>query len=259
VTGVGFVREDGTFAAAALNYAMHPVALSHENRRISADWPGAASAALTRDLPGSPVVLVSNGAAGNLNPPIMTTDADEVNRLGEQVAAAVGGTLLHAPASDAGLMLAFESVALPLQTHSAAEVDAIADAARGSGNPDPTWQRALDAAIATWREMAKAAPADASVPIDLQTARIGEIVMLAVNGEMFSRFTAMVRERTPKVGMRSNGRTSSTTRCDRGLGGWRCLRSGQRHSFKHFRIRHAEVLRSICLPEPDPSEYLRMT
>jgi hypothetical protein len=193
VTAVGFVRDDGSFIAACLNYAMHPVALSHENRQISADWPGRASAALSSSLPGTPMVLVSNGACGNLNPPLHTTRVEEVRALGEQVAGAVTQPMLDATpaARDARLRVACRTVAMELEQLSPSEIDAAADAGRRTGNLDPTWQHALDAAIDTWRQSVRAAPT--TIDIDLLAARIGDVTMLAVNGEIFSRFTDLVR------------------------------------------------------------------
>ena len=192
VTAVGFVHDDGSFIAACLNYAMHPVTLSHENRHISADWPGYASAALSAALPGKPMVLVSNGACGNINPPLQTTRGEEVRALGEQVAGAVMRALADAKAaSDADLRVAYRSVPMELEQLSPSEIDATADTARRTGNLDPTWQHALDAAIDTWRHSVRTAPT--AIEIDLLAARIGDVTMLAVNGEIFSRFTDIVR------------------------------------------------------------------
>src|ERR1051326_8682691 len=78
VSALGWRRGDGSFIAAVLNYAMHPVALGHLNRLVSADWCGYAAEKLSRELPGRPVVLVSNGAAGNLNPPGVSVAAEQV-------------------------------------------------------------------------------------------------------------------------------------------------------------------------------------
>jgi hypothetical protein len=139
---------------------------------------------------------VSNGACGNINPPIQTTREEEVRALGEQVAGAVIDSLRDAAAHDAPLQVEFRTVALPLETLSSQQIDAAADAARATGNQHPTWQRALNAAIDTWRETVRHAPPDATVNIDLLAARIGPVTMLAVNGEMFSRFTEMLRKQT---------------------------------------------------------------
>ena len=57
VGALGFRRSDGTFAAAMVNYAMHPVALGPVNRMISADMFGQAATRLAQKLPGRPVVL----------------------------------------------------------------------------------------------------------------------------------------------------------------------------------------------------------
>src|SRR5688572_24086183 len=118
-TAVGFVREDGSFIAACLNYAMHPVALSHENRHISGDWCGHAAAALSHSLPGKPMVLVSNGACGNINPPVQTTRFDELQSLGEKVAAAVSQPLRDVPTEEPALTVTCGIVALMLETLSA--------------------------------------------------------------------------------------------------------------------------------------------
>jgi hypothetical protein len=116
-----------------------------------------------------------------------------VRALGEQVAHAVAQPLIEGLASDAKLRLAYRSVPLPLETLSPAEIDAVANAARAGGSLQGNWQHALHAAIDMWRESVRRAPRH--VPIDLLAARIGPVTMLAVNGEMFSRFTEIVRRK----------------------------------------------------------------
>ena len=67
VGAVGLRRGDGTFKAVLLSYSMHPVCL--RGSWLSADWPGETARVLSQALPGQPTVLVSSGACGNINPP----------------------------------------------------------------------------------------------------------------------------------------------------------------------------------------------
>jgi hypothetical protein len=64
---------------------MHPVALGSAEERISPDWCGAASTAVHAQLPGKPITLITNGAAGNLNPPIVGVPPLDVSRMGRQI------------------------------------------------------------------------------------------------------------------------------------------------------------------------------
>ncbi len=71
---VGWQRGDGTWLAVQVNYAIHHVALRADNRAISADMAGRAATTVAGALEGQPVVLVTNGACGNLNPPATKSD-----------------------------------------------------------------------------------------------------------------------------------------------------------------------------------------
>ncbi len=61
-------RMDGTPLAVAVNYACHPVVLGPENLEYSADYPGEMMRIVGSALPGDPVVLFIQGAAGDINP-----------------------------------------------------------------------------------------------------------------------------------------------------------------------------------------------
>ena len=80
VGAVGLRRNDGTFKAALLSYAMHPVCL--RGSWISADWPGETARVLSQGLPGEPTVLVSNGACGNINPPQVGVQPEQMRAWG---------------------------------------------------------------------------------------------------------------------------------------------------------------------------------
>jgi hypothetical protein len=66
-----------------LNYTAHPVVamlLPH----VSADYPGAATTLVERELPGS-VCLFTNGCCGNINTVKVATNFDDVRSIGETV------------------------------------------------------------------------------------------------------------------------------------------------------------------------------
>jgi len=95
---------DGSPAAILLDFACHPTTYGPENLRWSADWPGAARAALGRALGGSlggslsrdaVVVGFLQGAAGDVSPRFtrQARGAQEVDRLGGLFAARVAEAL----------------------------------------------------------------------------------------------------------------------------------------------------------------------
>lgn len=83
---------DGSLAAVLLDFACHPTTYGPENLRWSADWPGAARAALGAD---SVVVGFLQGAAGDVSPRFTRQGrgAQEVDRLGGLLATRVADAL----------------------------------------------------------------------------------------------------------------------------------------------------------------------
>jgi hypothetical protein len=86
-----FERADGAPLAVMLNYTAHPVVamlLPH----VSADYPGAATALVERELPGA-VCLFTNGCAGNVNSIKVATNFDDVQSIGATLGRAALGKL----------------------------------------------------------------------------------------------------------------------------------------------------------------------
>jgi neutral ceramidase len=205
VWSLGFrERGGGRFIAAVLNYAMHPVALGHEERRISADWCGGAAAAL-RDSLGeargeAPVVLVTNGACGNVNPPFHHASRDQVFQWGKSVADAVADGLRSAEVQ-AQPSLTIRSITVPvaLDWHDADGIDRTANQMIRDVAPTTTWPQQFVEAAQTWRASLKslvAAGGGREHPIELHAVRIGDATIVGVNGEMFARFTDDLRRAT---------------------------------------------------------------
>jgi hypothetical protein len=86
-----FERDNGAPLAVLLNYTAHPVVamlLPH----VSADYPGAATALVERELPGA-VCLFTNGCCGNVNTVKVATNFDDVQSIGETLGRAALGKL----------------------------------------------------------------------------------------------------------------------------------------------------------------------
>jgi len=195
-------RDRSEFTAACVNYAMHPVTFGREWCRISADWCGAASRGLSQVLTGEPITLVSNGAAGNLNPPAMDKPPEFVRSLGQRVCDAIAPAIFAANSQPVErFAVRSETTLLPLEHLDPAGIDCAADE-RLSNQPS-NWVLAdpIREAVATWREAMKRIVATGGgkvVPLEIQVIRINDTYIVTVNGEMFSRFTAMLRARTGK-------------------------------------------------------------
>jgi neutral ceramidase len=201
VTALGFKRPDGTFAAVVLNYAMHPTALGHTNRAISADWPGYAGAFAAQSLPGHPVALVTNGACGNINPPKQNISQPELRTFGETVARAVLPQLLSASADPRPILrVRRDLVPMPLDTKTPEEIDKIVDH-NLTQNVGQDWAKPWVDANEHWRKSQKAlvqSGGGLTHEIELFAVGLGPIHVLAVNGEVFSRFTTDLRAQTDK-------------------------------------------------------------
>jgi hypothetical protein len=200
VSAIGFQQANGNFSAVILNYPMHPVALGHVNREISTDWCGGAARQLTESLPGKPIALLTNGAAGNLNPPGQPMPAETVFGYGKQIADAIVPSLIAAKPSESRIRIAVDHVELPLETMTPEELDRHAaqriDQFRGT-----PWENKFPPAIATWRDTQKkllAAGKGKSVSIELFAIDLGAAIVVACSGELFSRFTAILREKLAK-------------------------------------------------------------
>ena len=197
ISAVGFRRSDGSFLAAILNYAMHPVALGAINRAISADWCGYAAAHAAEILPGRPIVLMTNGAAGNINPPAENISVAEVKVLGETVADAIAPRLANTTMGESQLKVLSAVFEMPLEIWDAQQIDAAAEAQIRATTLPAGWGDRYVNAIRCWQqnrkdELAKGA-AD-STPQEIQVVRLGPLVFVTAGGEFFSRYAEVIQE-----------------------------------------------------------------
>jgi hypothetical protein len=218
VGAVAWRRRDGSFKAVALNYAMHPVSL--EGRLISADYPGQAALALSAALPGAPLVLVSIGACGNINPPRVGVADEELSGWGCALAAAVADRLQdvasEGPAGESpGLKVGGELVRLPLECWSAEQIDEYAERCLADREGDADFGGGYRPAIEHWRASMRRHAADGDrthEEIELFAVALGGTAWLGINAEIFSQFTAAIRARA--------GRAVYTISCANGLMGY---------------------------------------
>lgn len=200
LSAVGWKRANGEFVATLANYPMHPVTLGSPNRMVSADWCGATAEQIRQSLPGNPITLVTNGACGNLNPPARPVRPDQMREVGNRVASAIATPLASAYASSESLRIAIDHVDLPLDWVESEEIDRIATARIGEFE-NTEWAKPFRHAITVWRDRQKAliaAGKGKSIDIELFAVDLGPVMVLAISGELFSRFTALLRERFTK-------------------------------------------------------------
>lgn len=202
VGAIGFRRADGTFAAAILNYAIHPVALGPMNRLISADISGHAATTLAGALPGNPVVFMTNGACANLNPPTQNVAPAQVKTWGAMIAQAVSDSLRLAKASGApNLITTRRIVKLPLDVLDANGVNRFADAALRNADPISQWGEKYRRVVEHWRQHVTAHDennGNGFHSAELFGVSLNGVMFIGANAEVFSEFTDLLRLGSPK-------------------------------------------------------------
>lgn len=107
---------DGTPAALLYDFACHPTVLGPDNHLVSADWVGAARAALRRRLGTTLPVVFAQGCAGDVSTRHhrLGRAPDEVDRLGSLVAEQLLAALVQAaPLTGTEIRLVRDTVTLP--------------------------------------------------------------------------------------------------------------------------------------------------
>ena len=187
------LRRDGGFLALVANYAIHHVALSYDNRLISADMAGVAAEFARQELPGKPIVLMTNGGGANIQPMQVSADPADMERQGRELGEVVVlTTKATQPGSAPGLVTAMATIELPLVVQSR---EAILREYENSWRRLPgnsPWR----GAIREWRDetlalLERGAPS--SVVTDLQVLKIGPVSLVAIGAEVFSRMAEELR------------------------------------------------------------------
>lgn len=202
VAALGFRRANGTFVAAIVNYAMHPVALGPTNRLISTDISGQAALQLAAQLPGQPVVLMTNGACANLNPPAENVAFAQVQHWGSQIAVAVGERLLQAkPCAEPVLHVATRIVSLPLEVLDVEGINRFADQALRNADPIAQWGDKYRRVVEHWRAtllQSGGVNNHGHHEAELFGVCFNGVLLLGANAEVFSEFTDMLRRQSAR-------------------------------------------------------------
>lgn len=207
---LGWRRPDGTYIAVLANYAMHNVALGPENRRISGDVGGRAAALLGASLPGEPVVLWTNGACGNLDPPRLSADYAPTVAWGHQLAAcALADLNAAAPAARPRLVSRERTIPIRLESLDASMVyierflaqlndqpDAAAQFVAKDAQSEAIRRRMIDAGR-KWRERMQARAREGQLalesPLPLHAIDFGPVTLACCGAEVFSRMAEDLR------------------------------------------------------------------
>jgi hypothetical protein len=181
---------DGSLEAVLLDFACHPTTYGPENLRWSADWPGAARAAL-----GPAVVGFLQGAAGDVSPRFtrQSRGAAEVERLGgllaSRVREALAGPGLELPPSAPVIRrttLNLKIRELP-SVNEAAAIVAEAECRVHGAADDPSGriaQTRLDGARGQARMSAASLPPALELPVSVVT--MGEVCWVNLPVELFA-------------------------------------------------------------------------
>lgn len=198
-------RADGSYVAALANYPMHNVGFPAENRRISGDIAGVAASAVGRALPGAPVVLMTNGACGNINPPRHVDDDEQLRVFSEALAGSVSAALTDSarPLPVETMASVSEIIRIPIQVFRPDEVERCADCLRRSlvgqtGYGPDRYRRAIDHWKKSMLPRARKGTLPDSADLALQVIRIGDVYFVCLGAEVFSRMADDLRAATRK-------------------------------------------------------------
>ncbi|MDR3692961.1 MAG: neutral/alkaline non-lysosomal ceramidase N-terminal domain-containing protein [Fimbriimonas sp.] len=194
---LGLRRPEGSYLAVMANYACHPVALGGENRMISRDIFGFAADHVAAQLPGKPIVLLTNGACGNLNPPRTGIVWEECEAVGKRIGTAILdasrlATRLDGPICAKGERIDVEPEAMTLPQ--------IRDRAEGIRDEIRRWNNAwVDRAIDSTRKwetwMLQNYRPNASIDLRVHCVTIGDLKIACVGAEAFSILGDILRSR----------------------------------------------------------------
>jgi neutral ceramidase len=181
--------------AILFQHACHPVVLGNANHDISADFPGAACAEV-ESRTGS-FALYVNGAAGDINPRITGGTFDDVDLLGRELGAIVAQAassatcLAPAPVAWHSRRLDLPLLPPPAAARALCEQTILKLKATLKSGGDE-WAQRVPRAQLEWSqaclEVARKPLTPETQSFEIQGLRIGGLLWLAMEGEIFSRY-----------------------------------------------------------------------
>jgi Neutral/alkaline non-lysosomal ceramidase, N-terminal len=200
-------RLGGEVGAVLVHFACHPTILGADNRFVSADFPGA----LRRSLRASwerdgraPVILFANGAAGDVSTRFTrrAQDVAEVERVGAGLATAAVAALAGARSVDGPIRYDRQRVPLPPRPLVEPALSSLADLMMDPGSDRlsaPERRRAETRAqgAALLARLVEAGPQAIRAALDVEAWALGDVVLVAVPGELFASLGARIAAASP--------------------------------------------------------------
>ena len=188
------------------SHACHPVVLGNSNHSISADFAGAAVRYVERETGG--FALFVNGACGDINPRVTGATFGDVDQLGAELGDAVVRGRASARVLEGGeIASASANVDLPLfdpppRARIAAEKLALRLKARVKKMADSDyWAQLIPRAQLAWaeemHELARSGARGLVQPFAIQGIRVGSLVFIGFEGEMFVRYQLDLERDSP--------------------------------------------------------------
>ena len=200
---------DGKPLAVLMNYGCHPTVLGPNNLAISADYPGAARAALTKIYPHTAFLFV-NGATGDVSTRFTRRgqDFDEVERVGRILAGEVLKQMqVITPLQDATLSSRVSPLKLSLRPLPSAEtaenqlnqLSAELERMRSANAPHGEIRKAVTRMEGAQVQLARAQSSggETSVDTQVQVLRIGPLALLTLPGEPFASTVLKIKAQSP--------------------------------------------------------------
>jgi hypothetical protein len=177
--------------ALLVHFACHPTILGAANRQISADFPGALRRSLREAIgeENAPVISYVNGAAGDVSTRFTRKgqDFDEVDRVGAALAHAAVTALADACPIDGSI--SYEQVPVSLPRRSLALPTPPEPTQTDWVDRSPAERRRIETHAqgeALLAKLIEAGPENIRSNFDLEAWALGDLVLLAVPGELFA-------------------------------------------------------------------------
>jgi hypothetical protein len=203
-------NSDGRPIAVVMNYGCHPTVLDHRNLLISADFPGAARATLSKIHPET-VFMFTNGASGDVSTRYTRREQtfDEVQRFGNMLAGEVLKVMSNvAMESQVDLVGQVEQVKLPIRPFPPIEeaektlrqletqLQELKDSGASHGDIRVATTRVQGATIQVI--LIKALEGRSHIETELQLLILGPLALVGLPGEPFVRTVLDIKARSDR-------------------------------------------------------------
>ena len=193
--------------AVVFSHACHPVVMGPANHEISAEFPGAAVRRI--EASGFAFAMFVNGACADVNPRLTHGSHDQVIDLGEELAQSVAAALepqgekVGPPLAARRITVDLPLIEPPGRAGLVAELAVLRSRALigklRAGND--YWRRLILQAQIEWtrdalEDIRRAAPP--STPFEIQALRVGSLVLLGMEGEIFARYQLDIEKASPQ-------------------------------------------------------------